>query len=187
MTNNLIKTPPKNEERNSAYADGSDLNHGSSITRLEDWDYMGSVNRGESPIVVNGEYRRSPGNQPSYYAVLSEVEQDALQEWISLVFRAAKTSPGDESYAIKHDYEAATGLYVGNGAFKGAMLVAGYQPVDWTELNWTFRARATKRPRYTKRGRMGNPKIRYYDLPNDPEGVAELMTLVERVKGKVAR
>ncbi len=26
-----------------------------------------------------------------------------------------------------------------NGEFKGAMLAAGYEPVDRTELNWKFR------------------------------------------------
>jgi hypothetical protein len=43
------------------------------------------------------------------------------------------------SYCMKHSFEDDTGFYVSNGAFKGAMLEAGYEPVDPKERNWRFR------------------------------------------------
>lgn len=49
------------------------------------------------------------------------------------------------SYGIKHDFEQERdGFYVKNGAFKGAMLVAGLRPVDANELNWRFRVKPAR-------------------------------------------
>ena len=58
----------------------------------------------------------------------------------------------ETSYGIKHDFEFATRLYVSNGQFKGAMLTAGYVPVNPGEQNWRFRIRPTGRLSESKDG-----------------------------------
>jgi hypothetical protein len=43
---------------------------------------------------------------------------------------------------MKHDFaREPDGFYAKNGAFKGAMLAAGFLPVDEGELNWRFRVK----------------------------------------------
>ena len=49
------------------------------------------------------------------------------------------------SYCMKHDFEHEPyGFYIRNGAFQGAMLAAGFCPVDERELNWRFRVKPTR-------------------------------------------
>jgi hypothetical protein len=83
-----------------------------------------------------------PLNQPEAYAQLTPTEQAALQEWIRLAIRPSRGTGkynAADSYSLKHDFERAPGFYITNGAFKGAMRAAGYEPVDPTALNWQFR------------------------------------------------
>jgi hypothetical protein len=91
---------------------------------------------------------------PEEYERLSPLEKAALREWI----RLAMEPHGRErysSYYLKHEFERLDGLpnldgfYVTNGQFKGAMLEAGYEPVQRNELgqrNWSFGVRPTAYP-----------------------------------------
>ncbi len=77
---------------------------------------------------------------PAEYAKLSRVEQAALLSWIAEHISPRKTPNKRTSYGIKHAFEASVGgFYISNGAFKGAMLAAGYEPVYPEERNWRFR------------------------------------------------
>jgi hypothetical protein len=75
----------------------------------------------------------------------SEALKNAVQAWIALVFQPANTVyQHTSSYGMKHRFEGSAGnshahLYMTNGEFKGAMLAAGYEPVDREALNWMFR------------------------------------------------
>ncbi|PLS87017.1 MAG: hypothetical protein CYG60_04175 [Actinobacteria bacterium] len=91
---------------------------------------------------VGEDLRSLPLNGPEDHDTLSREEQAALQAWIGANMRPAKTpDPYRTSYGLKHRFEeSAGGCYVTNGQFKGAMLKAGYEPVEPTELNWRFRA-----------------------------------------------
>jgi hypothetical protein len=93
------------------------------------------------------------------YAALSPDEQRRLLDWIAANLGPAKTPwRGRTSYGLKHDYSYAMQqaypgqgtFYVTNGQFKGAMLAAGYVPVDPAEQNWRFCARP-RRGRATRR------------------------------------
>ena len=66
--------------------------------------------------------------------------QEKVFAWIKENFRPRKT-PLDEhdSYTLKHVLERATDIYLGNNAFKDAMLQCGFEPVDYFEMNWRFR------------------------------------------------
>lgn len=67
------------------------------------------------------------------------------------------------------------GFYVTNGAFKGAMLAAGYKPVKRGEQNWQFRQRPTNK--------HADGYSYYHALPNDADpGIARFKDLVERVR-----
>ncbi|MBA2442601.1 MAG: hypothetical protein H0V53_09380 [Rubrobacter sp.] len=82
---------------------------------------------------------------PAEYAELSAAERTALLSWIAEYISPRKTPNKRTSYGIKHAFEASTGgFYVSNGAFKGAMLAAGYEPVCPEELNWRFRISTRK-------------------------------------------
>jgi len=74
----------------------------------------------------------SAADDPSAYRTeLGHDLQIVLAEWIELV----------DSYALKHDFEADSDLYLTNGQFKGAMAAMDFEPVDATAANWTFRIR----------------------------------------------
>jgi hypothetical protein len=92
-----------------------------------------------------------PDDCPEAYERLAPAEQAALLEWIRLAIKPAKTIAPSTSYSIKHDFETA-GFYITNGQLKGAMLVAGYAPVDPDELNWEFRIRPTGKRSKSRNG-----------------------------------
>lgn len=46
---------------------------------------------------------------------------------------------GGTSYGLKQILQKDTGIYLTNNAFKDAMLLSGYEPVDPDELNWRYR------------------------------------------------
>ncbi len=96
--------------------------------------------------------RPHPIDSPAEFALLTDLEQRALLIWISIAMRPAKTPDRRTSYGIKHDFDdwrdKRLGFYVTNGAFKGAMLAAGYAPVDPAAPNWIFRTRPAKRRRH---------------------------------------
>jgi hypothetical protein len=81
-------------------------------------------------------------NDPAGFNKLEPEEQAALVDWIRAVLVPAKTIFRRNSYGMKHDFDREPdGFYVKNGAFKGAMLAAGFQAVDEGELNWRFRVK----------------------------------------------
>lgn len=78
-------------------------------------------------------------NQPEAFDYLTPGEQQHLTKWIESRFKAIKTfNTRRTSYGLKHIFERNGGFYVGNGAFKGAMLKCGYQVKDKRDLNWIF-------------------------------------------------
>lgn len=84
-------------------------------------------------------------NDPAGFQALEPERQAALLGWIRAVLVPAKTVYRRTSYGMKHDFEREPdGFYVYNGAFKGAMLEAGFQPVDASELNWRFRVKPAR-------------------------------------------
>jgi hypothetical protein len=81
-----------------------------------------------------------PLDSPDEYRTLPRHERRLLQAWISENIAPRKTPNSRTSYGLKHAFEnSANGFYTTNGQFKGAMLAAGYRPVDAGALNWTFR------------------------------------------------
>lgn len=114
-----------------------------------------------------------PEDDPRDYEDLAAAEREALGAWISVVMKPVGRVGPSTSYTMKHDFETAGGFYVSNGAFKGAMLEAGYAPVKRGAQNWRFRQRPTN-------GRADGWFL-YHALPDDADpGVARFRELVER-------
>jgi hypothetical protein len=81
-------------------------------------------------------------DDPARFQDLGVSQQSALVDWIRDVLVPAKRVFGPTSYGMKHCFEREPdGFYVYNGAFKGAMIAAGFKPVDAFELNWRFRVK----------------------------------------------
>lgn len=80
-------------------------------------------------------------NDPIAYDQLDTEIRIALDNWIATtpIKVLCNTST---SYGLKHKFQDATGIYVTNGQFKGAMLANGYEPYNRALKNWRF-----KRPR----------------------------------------
>jgi hypothetical protein len=78
-------------------------------------------------------------NQPSGYATLTDDQQDEIQEWIARELRPAMAKGPENGLRLREICQYTGGFYVNNGQFKGAMLVGGYEPIDRTELNWSWR------------------------------------------------
>ncbi len=99
--------------------------------------------------------RRDPNplDDPARFAELPPDHQTALIDWIGAhvvpartVWRGQSLGGGyATSYGLKHTFQAHTGIYVYNGAFKGGMLACGHTPVDANEQNWSFRIRPAYR------------------------------------------
>jgi hypothetical protein len=98
--------------------------------------------------IPQGTYGRNV-DPPNEFSELPPDDRALLLMWIWRNLTPTKVKVcHSTSYGMKHDFENDTGLYVSNGMFKGAMLEAGYEPVDPKERNWQFRctrAQATKR------------------------------------------
>lgn len=92
-------------------------------------------------------YRKEPDaeemfreyDSPLAFLDLEEHKQLALYEWCNSIEKVQNFNKHHTSYGLKHIF-ARTGkdFYVYNGAFKGAMLLAGFKVADETELNWHF-------------------------------------------------
>lgn len=80
-----------------------------------------------------------PHNQPEAFDFLTPGEQQHLVDWIESNLIPIQTfNDRHSSYGLKHLFERNGGFYIGNGAFKGAMLRCGYKVKDKSALNWTF-------------------------------------------------
>lgn len=78
-------------------------------------------------------------NHPKSFEQLTSEEQRELVNWIKTNFDTIKSiNERHTSYSLKHIFENNGGFYVGNGAFKGAMLQCGYEVKDESALNWKF-------------------------------------------------
>ena len=85
-------------------------------------------------------------NDPARFYELDLRQQSGLVQWIQAVLVKAKTVFSRSSYDVKHDFEREPdGFYVYNGAFKGAMVAAGFYPVYEREMNWRFRVKPSRR------------------------------------------
>ncbi len=81
-------------------------------------------------------------NDPAGFRKLETEQRNVLVDWIRAVLVPAKSIFRRNSYGMKHDFgREPDGFYVKNGAFKAAMLAAGFRPVDEHELNWRFRVK----------------------------------------------
>jgi hypothetical protein len=79
------------------------------------------------------------GDNPKDYENLSDPEKKVLLNWIRENFIYIRTTNTSySSYGLKHLYEQATGNYITNGQFKGAMLEAGFNARNKKEQNWYF-------------------------------------------------
>ena len=118
--------------------DGNGVNGGI----LAAWDHKtGDPERpGWRDLETGADVRLLDVNQPSAYRMLPEEQKAALQGWIGQQLVPAPLAGPRCSYALKHVFHRLPdGFYVTNGEWKGAMLAAGFEPVDRWQLNWRFR------------------------------------------------
>lgn len=83
----------------------------------------------------------TPNNLPQDFENLSKEKQKILVEWCSKISKTKNINRGKSSYGLKHIFEySEIGFYISNGAFKGAMLKAGFNHKNREEngLNWYF-------------------------------------------------
>lgn len=67
-------------------------------------------------------------------------EIDIVARWIDRnMEHGRKKMEGYSSYGLKHALQRDTGLYLTNNAFKDAMLLMGFDPIDPNVLNWEYR------------------------------------------------
>ena len=79
-------------------------------------------------------------DSPEIYEELRNEVKESLANWIAKHITLRKTpNYWHSSYGLKHHFERDTGIYVYNGAFKGAMIVAGYAAVDKKKQNWNYK------------------------------------------------
>lgn len=84
------------------------------------------------------EIRFRKEDSPLSFNDLSSVEQETLVHWCYELEPIKSFNDKRTSYGLKHIYERTTGNYVGNGAFKGAMLLVGFKVKNLDSLNWIF-------------------------------------------------
>lgn len=84
--------------------------------------------------------------------LISELRYDKIRmvdDWIRANIRKSRRIlSGRTSYGLKHILQHDTGIYLTNNAFKDAMLLSGYEPVDPDDLNWRYRIRLVKEEIY---------------------------------------
>lgn len=83
---------------------------------------------------------RMDANDPQAIEELTAEQRAQIGDWIKQsLLPIASPNHDHTSYGIKHRFEkSAGGFYVTNGQFKGAMRLAGFEPVEAGEMNWTF-------------------------------------------------
>jgi hypothetical protein len=108
---------------------------------LSAWDHKpGDPERPDwRDLMTGADVRLMDVNQPSSYERLAGGEKAAIQGWLAQELRPGPLAGPHASYGLKHIYERLTRHYLTNGQLKGAMLAAGFVPVDRCELNWWFR------------------------------------------------
>ena|SRR5688572_11941394 len=93
-------------------------------------------------------------DDPAEYDKLNPDQQRQLQIWISRTFAPSNRVSTHRnllrapltSYSWKYLFEKDGGFYITNGAFKGAMLAAGYPPTEAKNVNWRFKIKLKRDP-----------------------------------------
>lgn len=77
---------------------------------------------------------------PNQFELLPTDKQNQLIEWCLLLDKIQSFNKKHSSYGLKHLFEHSSGgFYVSNGAFKGAMLKAGFKKTAGDPpKNWYF-------------------------------------------------
>lgn len=82
---------------------------------------------------------------PEAFDLLPAEVQQELLDWIHQHFTSGKRGGSRifnrTTYAFKARFLFDTGIYLSDGAMKGAMLRAGYEPINRSAQSWEFRAR----------------------------------------------
>ncbi|GAC1342144.1 MAG: hypothetical protein NVSMB27_00610 [Ktedonobacteraceae bacterium] len=124
-------------------------------------------------------------DHPHAYDALSQEERETLQYWIEHAIQPAqKADERHSSYGLKHEYERETNVYVSHAQFKGAMLVAGYQPIEKSEQNWHFKIKPTYDEKsFSHDVASQNKKTRQPAYRSTPQGEPDpqLSALVQKV------
>ena len=89
---------------------------------------------------VAGRLFRDGDNHEEVEAISGE-QREILLSWIRQKYVMAKGIYNSTSARLKREFEATVDFSVSNGAFKGAMLAVGFDPVDNLQRNWRFRIR----------------------------------------------
>jgi len=114
-------------------------------------------------------------NRPAHFRKLFQERQAAVVQWIQATFEHATSTnscPGT-SYGLKHwfenqlptRYEAWKNphpFYMTNGQFKGAMLAAGFEPIDPHSCNSEYKIKLSKTFRKTIRDRQSKRVYRVF-------------------------
>ena len=81
-------------------------------------------------------------DHPVRYQDLDPETKKSLDEWIQRKFELSpRMDYHGTSQGWKHIYSADSGIYIYNGAFKGAMLAAGYTPANPKDRSWYFNSK----------------------------------------------
>lgn len=84
-------------------------------------------------------------DHPSEYQKLTDNERQAVHAWIVSNFTKADTYWRVHSYFLKDVFrKSPSGFYLTNGAFKGAMIAAGFSPKHPNHQNWVFNVKANE-------------------------------------------
>lgn len=73
------------------------------------------------------------------FSDLAKEDQTIALAWIKANFLPRKTPLNRHtSYGLKHKIQKYAGIYMTNNQFKHAMLLAGFNPVNESEKNWSY-------------------------------------------------
>ena len=80
-------------------------------------------------------------------ALITELPEEKVKEALEMLSswfeKSTKTSLRHTSYGYKHWLEDAIMHYISNNQLKDAMLMLGFEPGDYDELNWCFKVKPT--------------------------------------------
>jgi hypothetical protein len=92
------------------------------------------------------ESRQSICEDPRIYYELPREIRCVLDMWIDdSIWPSRRVRARRSSYGLKADFQRDTGIYIYTGVFNGAMLEAGYQPVNSKDTNWNFKINVINR------------------------------------------
>ena len=78
-------------------------------------------------------------NSTDQFELMTGQEQAQLVAWCRNLEKSKSINRHHTSYSLKHHFQYGGGFYVSNGAFKQAMVLAGfsYKPCE-SGINWRF-------------------------------------------------